>query len=237
MLDAASDLGLVHFDTAPAYGDGLAETELGRFLRGRRNQFIIATKYGIPADPIIERLPIVAPYLRGVRALTRRIGLWRNRQPPLTAAGLRQSAERSLRRLGTDRIDILFLHEPHLQRMEDSSDILEEFGRLTQRGLIRAFGLAGSWSGIGPLLAAAPELAEILQTAETEWPAESPPDITYGALAADPQSYFAASIGAEVAVQRLRSALNRRPQGVVLVSTTKTDHLRLLAEAAEGLSA
>lgn len=237
MLAAAADHGIIHFDSAPAYGDGLAEAELGRFIRGQRDRFIIATKYGIPADPIIEALPALAQPLRSVRALARRVGLWRYRLPPLTAAGLRGSAERSLRRLGTDRIDILFLHEPHVQRLPRQADILEEFGRLKQRGLVRAFGFAGAWSGIGGLLASGTELAQIIQTAEAEWPAERPPDITYGAIARGAQSYFAPAIAVETALERLRYALNRRPNGVVLVSTTKTDNLRVLAEAAEGPAA
>jgi hypothetical protein len=116
--------------------------------------------------------------------------------------------------------------------LSQPAEILEQFAKLKKRGLVRAFGLAGAWSGIGPLLTAAPELAQIVQTAENEWPETFPPDITYGAITGRYQNYFAAGVGTEVAVKRLRSALIRRPDGVVIVSTTKTTNLRVLAEAA-----
>src|SRR5437588_12142325 len=54
LLAAAASLGFLHFDTAPAYGDGLAECELGRFLRTGRHRYVIATKYGLPAHPMME---------------------------------------------------------------------------------------------------------------------------------------------------------------------------------------
>jgi D-threo-aldose 1-dehydrogenase len=232
LLGAAAALGFVHFDTAPAYGQGLAEAELGHFIGRERNRFVIATKYGIPVDPMIERWPSLAAPLRIATAFARRTGLYQYRLPPLTAAGLPASAERSLRRLKTDWIDILLLHEPRPDRLSQPAEILEQFAKLKKRGLVRAFGLAGAWSGIGPLLTAAPELAQVVQTAENEWPETFPPDITYGAITGRNQNYFAAGVGTEVAVKRLRSALIRRPDGVVIVSTTKTTNLRVLAEAA-----
>jgi aryl-alcohol dehydrogenase-like predicted oxidoreductase len=232
LLAAAADLGIVHFDTAPAYGDGLAEAELGRYLSGGRDRFVIATKYGIPADFIMERFPPVAPPLRMLRAAARRFGLWQQRRPPLTAAGLRASLERSLRRLKTDWVDVFFLHEPRLERLSQSNEILEQLNKLKERGLVRAFGLAGTWDGIGPLLAADAELAQVVQTAEGDWPETCPPDVTYGAVSGTSQNYFNGGIGTEIAAERLRSALRRRPNGVVIVSTTKIGHLRDLAEAA-----
>src|SRR5262249_7717927 len=206
LLATAADLGIVHFDTAPAYGDGLAEAELGQFLGSERDRFVIATKYGIPADPILERWGSIVPQLRVARSFARRIGYGQNRLPPITAVGLRESAERSLRRLRTDRIDILFLHEPHPARLRYPAELLEQFSQLMQRGLVRAFGVAGAWSGVGSLLKAVPELAQIVQTAETEWPEASPPEITYGAISRTAQKYFARGIGPEIAVDRLRVA-------------------------------
>ncbi len=232
LLSAAADLGVVHFDTAPSYGDGLAETELGHFLGSERDRFVIATKYGIPVDPIIERWGSIVPPLRIARAFARKIGFWQYPLPPLTAVGLRESVERSLRRLKTDRIDILLLHEPGLARLARPAEIVEQFGKLRQRGLIRAFGLAGAWGGIGTLLTATPELAQVVQTAETEWPETFPPDITYGAISGAPQNYLATGISTAVALERLRSALLRRPNGVVIISTTKIENLRALAGAA-----
>ena len=107
ILAYAVDMGIRHFDTARCYGDGLAERELGQFLRGRRDGLIVATKYGLPADPLIKSpLPIAQP-LRALRKLTRHIGLQRRTPHELTAAALRQSIERSLRALRVDAIQIL----------------------------------------------------------------------------------------------------------------------------------
>ena len=47
LLDAAHDAGIRHFDVAPMYGLGLAERELGRFIRHRRDAVVVATKFGI----------------------------------------------------------------------------------------------------------------------------------------------------------------------------------------------
>ena len=114
LLAAAIEAGFVHFDTAPSYGDGVAETDIGRVLRGRRDRLVIATKYGIPADPWLEALPMRPVF--GVRSIARRVGLWAQRMPPLTAEGLRLSVEGSLRRLNSDRVDIVLLHEPAPER-------------------------------------------------------------------------------------------------------------------------
>jgi len=232
LLAAAADFGIVHFDTAPAYGDGLGEHELGRFLHGQRSRFIVATKYGIPPDPILAALPSLSLPLRGVRAVARRLGFWQSTRPMLTAGGLRKSVEQSLRRLGTDWVDLLLLHEPTPQRLPAVPEMLEELVTLRQKGLIRHFGLAGSWSGIAALGGSAKEFTQVVQTSESEWPEQHPPDITYGAISVAPQSAFAAAVDTATAVQRLRSALARRPDGVVIVSTSKTDHLGALADIA-----
>jgi aryl-alcohol dehydrogenase-like predicted oxidoreductase len=234
LLAAAADLGFTHFDTAPAYGDGICEAELGKFIRGQRERFVIATKYGIPPNPLAEAWPSLSLPLRTTRAIARKAGFRSTPIPPLTSTGLRASVEHSLRRLGTDRIDILFLHEPHGDRIPSLDSIVEELYNLQRDDVVRAFGLAGGWSGIVNLLSTAPALGMVVQTAESEWPPEAPPDITYGAIAAGPQRYFSPAISVFEAVQRLRVALERRDRGVVLVSTTKVEHLHHLASTLGG---
>jgi aryl-alcohol dehydrogenase-like predicted oxidoreductase len=232
LLAAAGEQGFVHFDTAPAYGDGLAEIELGRFVRSQRDRFVIATKYGIPADPFVEQWGPIVPPLRHAVALARRAGLRRSCPPTLIADGLEKSVEASLRRLKIDWIDILFLHEPRLERVPRLAEMLEQLFSLKARGLIRTFGVAGSWGGIGTVTAAAPELAHVVQTSEAEWPENSPPEICYGAILSGKQNYLSAGVSGDVALERLRSALKRRPNGVVIVSTTKVDRVRVLASVA-----
>src|SRR5690348_10440145 len=72
LLAEAAEVGILHFDTAPAYGDGLAERELGRFLQRRSGNFIVATKFGIPPSRLIEACPAVATPLRATRTVLRR---------------------------------------------------------------------------------------------------------------------------------------------------------------------
>lgn len=88
-LQAALDHGVTFFDTAYCYGrDGESERLIGRGLGHRRDEIVIATKGGIHYDR------------QGKRLLDAR---------PET---LRRECDESLRRLGTDRVDLLYLHAP-----------------------------------------------------------------------------------------------------------------------------
>lgn len=232
LLAEAAELGFTHYDTAPAYGDGLAEREIGRFVKGKRARFIIATKFGIPANSALSVVPALSLPVRGIQAIARRAGI-RRALPPITAHKLRQSIEQSLRRLGIDWVDILFLHEPNPERIPSVGSVLEELISLRQRGLIRHFGLAGTWRGIADLGDAGFKIGQVVQTHEFEWPENRIPDITYGAISQGPQSAFAPSIDTTLALQRVESALRRRPQGLLLVSTTKPENLRLLAQVVQ----
>ena len=67
--------------------------------------------------------------------------------------------------------------------------MLEALDKFREQGIILAFGLSGKWAYVGDLLQEYPKLALVVQTAEVEWQAECPPDITYGALAGTPRQY------------------------------------------------
>jgi aryl-alcohol dehydrogenase-like predicted oxidoreductase len=85
VVDAALAAGINFFDTADVYGSIRSEEVLGRALKGKRDRAIIATKFGMPIDDSHQG---AAP------------------------AYVRQAVEESLRRLGTDRIDLYQLHRP-----------------------------------------------------------------------------------------------------------------------------
>ena len=85
VVHAALDAGITFFDTADIYGDTRSEEYLGRALGPRRNDIVLATKFGMAVD---DRR-------RGARP-----------------EYIRQAAEDSLRRLGTDHIDLYQLHQP-----------------------------------------------------------------------------------------------------------------------------
>lgn len=114
LLETAVDLGLTHIDTAPAYGDTLAEREIGNVLRGKRDRLVIATKYGIPPNSLVSAVPFLAFPLRAGRTVLRKVVSRDVARPLMTPYGLRVSLERSLRHLRTDWVDILLLHEPTL---------------------------------------------------------------------------------------------------------------------------
>lgn len=112
VVSAALDAGVTFFDTADLYGDGLSETYLGRALGGRRNEAVIATKFGMWEGP---------DGLRGGKPE------W-----------VRRAAEDSLRRLGTDRLDVYFLHQPDPDTR--IVDTLEAMGRLVAEGKVIEIG-------------------------------------------------------------------------------------------------
>ena len=112
----ALDIGVDWIDTAPFYGWGRAEEIVGEALRGRRDQVAILTKCGTVRRPD---------------------GTWHEDGSP---AAIRADLEASLRRLGTDHVDVLQLHDP------DSGVPVEEtvgaMAELVADGKVRSIGLS-----------------------------------------------------------------------------------------------
>jgi len=235
LLARAADLGIRHFDTARNYGDGLAEAALGRFLSGRRSSFIVGTKFGLAANRLIEAVPWAGQPLRAFRSIARRAGLGSASYPMLTGAGLRASVELSLRALRIDYIDILFLHEPSLARLAEVEELLAEVNRQKSKGTIRFIGLAGAWMHAVEIVRSMPALVDVVQVPEDDWSdGKLVPDLTFGVLRRGPQSVFEGALESGLVVKRLEDALRRRKNGSVVVSTTRIDHLDLLASVASG---
>jgi len=88
-IHAALEMGVTFFDTANVYGAGHSEVVLGRALAGRREQAVIATKFNAVFDETTRQVT----------------------GSDTTPAGIRQACEASLRRLGTDYIDLYQFHE------------------------------------------------------------------------------------------------------------------------------
>lgn len=111
VVHAALDAGINFFDTADIYGGTKSEEYLGQALRGRREQAVIATKFGMKVD---EQRQGAKP------------------------AYIRRAAEDSLRRLGTDYIDLYQLHQPDPETpIADTLAALEE---LVKAGKVREIG-------------------------------------------------------------------------------------------------
>jgi aryl-alcohol dehydrogenase-like predicted oxidoreductase len=147
-LDAAWKQGIRFFDTARSYGYGESEGLLGEFLRGRREQAVIATKFGILAAPQPGWKKLARAAARQVLAAVPGMhGLLRKGAATQFVAGkftvqvLEQSIAESLRALGTDHVDFLFLHAAPASVL-DQDDLLEALGRLVEAGKVRAAGLS-----------------------------------------------------------------------------------------------
>jgi aryl-alcohol dehydrogenase-like predicted oxidoreductase len=159
-IHLALDLGVNHFDLARSYGYGEAERFVGSLLRGRRDEVVLASKFGIRATPLAALMRPLKPLVRALRkrksapsptppppapagqaaATAPRRDLFHERIP-LTPESMRSSLERSLQALGTDHLDILFLHEP-MAEISRFEDLAAEAAELKSRGKIRAWGLA-----------------------------------------------------------------------------------------------
>jgi D-threo-aldose 1-dehydrogenase len=100
-IEAAWEVGIRYFDTAPKYGHGLSEHRLGSVLRNYpRQEFVLSTKVGRRLVPDDE-----------LAALPDHRGLPFRFVPDLSYDGTRWSIEESLHRLGLSRIDLAFIHE------------------------------------------------------------------------------------------------------------------------------
>jgi aryl-alcohol dehydrogenase-like predicted oxidoreductase len=118
-LAAAHDAGITWFDLAPLYGAGRAEEIAGRFLKGRpRDSIQLCSKVGLapgvrPGGVKAALMPLARAAVRAVpslRGVLRRGGAQPAEALPLTPALLLGTIEASLRRLGTDHLDLYALH-------------------------------------------------------------------------------------------------------------------------------
>jgi D-threo-aldose 1-dehydrogenase len=129
----ALDLGLRYLDTAPHYGRGISELRLGEALRGvPRDTYVISTKVGRllrPLDPG-ESAPDEG-YAQGL-ALKR---VW-----DFSRDGVLRSVQESLERLGLDRIDIVYLHDPDDFEAQVYETGFPALAELRAQGTVRAIG-------------------------------------------------------------------------------------------------
>ncbi|TFV80315.1 aldo/keto reductase [Bradyrhizobium frederickii] len=114
-LNAAFDHGITFYDTSNVYGDGHSEELIGACFAGRRSDVIIATKAGITAS------------YRGY---------------DFHPAALRTSLEDSLRRMRTDYVDVLQLHNGTPDTVMGSSELVELMQRFVAEGKVRCWGIS-----------------------------------------------------------------------------------------------
>ncbi|GAB2588847.1 aldo/keto reductase [Streptomyces capparidis] len=133
-VDAAWDAGIRCFDTAPHYGLGLSERRLGDALRGRpRERYTVSTKVGRLLEPVAEVAGDDTAHGFAVPATHRRV--W-----DFSADGVLRSLEASLERLGLDRVDIVYLHDPDDHPRQALTEAYPALERLRAEGVVRAVG-------------------------------------------------------------------------------------------------
>ena len=122
-IQRAMELGVTFFDTAANYGCGHSERLLGQAVKGRRDQIVIATKFGYHVDEVAK---VVSPYNE-------------KEEDSDVAAHLQADVEASLKRLGTDYIDVYQLHVWGLS-IDRALEAREGLEGLIKAGKIRTYG-------------------------------------------------------------------------------------------------
>ncbi len=148
-LAAAYHLGVNWFDLAPSYGDGRAEEVFAAFASGRREQIHICTKCGIAAQRVGRLVASVRPVAQLAVSVAPPLRAWiaRAREPPartpITGELIRSSLTESLRRLRTDHVDVLALHDPSEDDLA-RDDVARALEDVVRGGEARIAGVAGA---------------------------------------------------------------------------------------------
>jgi aryl-alcohol dehydrogenase-like predicted oxidoreductase len=247
LLETALDAGVTHLDTAPPYGDGTAEESVGRFLAGKRDRLTVTAKLGLLPPPggsarrllrsVGRRLPGISP-AAAVRA---------------DGAAARSGLEATLRKLQTDHVDLLLLHEcrPDDPALDDLQAVAEE---AVSRGVARAVGIATDRSSSAALLARGGAFPAVVQAEGSlvdglRDPAPGRATILHSVLASDLHrvvGYLAAAEdrrrswteasgvpAAAVAPLLLRAAADGNATGPVLFASRNPERIRVNATGAE----
>ncbi|GAA2800526.1 aldo/keto reductase [Kitasatospora paracochleata] len=133
-VEAAWSCGIRSFDTAPHYGLGLSERRLGAALRTRpRSQYTLSTKVGRLLRPLAQ--PQGDDLANGFAVPAAHERVW-----DFSARGVRTSIEDSLTRLGLDRVDIVYLHDPDEHERDAFDHAYPELERMRAEGTVGAIG-------------------------------------------------------------------------------------------------
>lgn len=172
-LSAAYERGVKWFDVAPSYGDGEAEYNLGYFLKGKRSQVHVCTKVGIlpPRTPWLMKKvkPIARAIVSHVPSI--RSAISKGRPPAikvsLTADVIQRSLEASLKRLGTDYIDVLALHDATSEEIQND-EVLSALDQAISSGKVRAVSVASSLE-VGVVAMLHQEIFRFIQVANSPY--------------------------------------------------------------------
>lgn len=133
-VTAAWQRGIRYFDTAPHYGLGLSERRLGEALSERpRSEYTISTKVGRRLEPATGGGDDLANGF-AVPATQRRV--W-----DFSEDGIRRTLEASLERLGLDRVDVVYLHDPDDHAEQAFREACPALEKLRSEGVVGAIGV------------------------------------------------------------------------------------------------
>lgn len=149
-IHAALDAGINLIDTAANYGTGHSEEIVGKAIWDRRDQVVIATKFGFDVDEAAKRVAYQSP-----EAILHNLAF---------------ECERSLRHLGVDRIDIYQLHMWEFPP-ERVPELLDELEKLVAQGKIRTYGWSTDDVALARLFAAGEHATLIQHAANVMQPA------------------------------------------------------------------
>ncbi len=122
LLDLAFYKGIRHFDTAPLYGQGYSEVIYGKFLKDKRQEITLTTKFGLGENNETEKIPVtlILPLNYLVKSITKKLKRSNEESSPFFAGlpyrkidknSIQKSFEKSLKRLKTDYVDYYLVHE------------------------------------------------------------------------------------------------------------------------------
>ncbi|WP_030657521.1 MULTISPECIES: aldo/keto reductase [Streptomyces] len=132
-VQAAWERGIRYFDTAPHYGLGLSERRLGAALREHdRADYTVSTKVGRRLEPADGTGDDLA---NGFAVPATHHRVW-----DFTADGVRRTLEASLERLGLDRVDVVYLHDPDDHAEEAFREGYPALEKLRSEGVVGAIG-------------------------------------------------------------------------------------------------
>lgn len=221
LLETAVACGFTHFDTSPLYGFGIGEHELGVLHRRGAAGWTVATKVGLypPGGRTASTLAAWGRKVGGkiFPALSRAVVDW-------SVKAAESSLSASLRALGRERIDVLFLHEP-IPGILHTDEFVAWMTRQKQAEKIRYWGLAGRISKFSAW--ASHPIGRILQVHTSDLPTLKAhgrePQLTFGALSSARHMRSASDI--------VTAALEANTRGSLIVSTRRSMRVRFLAQA------
>lgn len=229
LLSAALDGGICHFDTAPMYGEGIAERAVGQFLGASRANISIATKIGYPSIRWAKAFPPLLYLHKAISPVGRLIcgNAWARRERALSAVDAERTVRDSCRALRTDWLDLLFIHEPRFSEIDDISRLCEWLVRQKQSGRVRYCGLAGNAAECVSISERLPGVFDVLQVEDSLAGLEAdevirrghPLQITFGYLRRSRMN------GDRPHFDLIRDALIRNRNGSIIVSSRNPDRV------------